>query len=162
MFSAQLLVLVNCIIIVFSSTIKCCLTWEGCFDTLYCLPLHHIAYFCVGVFLCTRLWMPLNFFIFFCAAAAHLVSVFVLWHMRAVRFASLFYFLLGCLVTPGLTAGSSVGMEDPKVQLRLKEMELEMRRLALKEKEHDYKLLSEQLEAGKTNLSERTWIAVSL
>lgn len=53
-------------------------------------------------------------------------------------------------------------MEDPKVQLRLKEMELEMRRLALKEKEHDYKLLFKQLEAGKTNLSERTWIAVSL
>lgn len=51
-------------------------------------------------------------------------------------------------------------MEDPKVQLRLKEMELEMRRLALKE--HDYKLLLQQLEAGKTNLSERTWIAVSL
>lgn len=59
-------------------------------------------------------------------------------------------------MTPGLTAGSSVGMEDPKVQLRLKEMELEMRRLALKEKEHDYKLLLKQLEAGKTNLSERT------
>uniref|UniRef100_A0A671UEB7 Gypsy retrotransposon integrase-like protein 1 n=1 Tax=Sparus aurata TaxID=8175 RepID=A0A671UEB7_SPAAU len=44
---------------------------------------------------------------------------------------------------------SSAGRTDPTVQLRLKELDIEMRRLAIKEKELDYELQSRKIEADK-------------
>lgn len=44
---------------------------------------------------------------------------------------------------------ASAGMTDPAVQLHMKELEIVMRRLAIKEKELDYELQSRQIEANK-------------
>lgn len=48
-----------------------------------------------------------------------------------------------------VTGTSSAGMTDPAVQLRLKELEIVMHCLAIKEKELDYELQYRQIEANK-------------
>lgn len=74
--------------------------------------------------------MPL-IYLFFCAAA-HLVFVCAVTYIRAVCFCQLILFpLMVPCDTSVVKMSSPVGMEDPEVQIRWKELKLEMRRLAI-------------------------------